>query len=276
MLPQIIGKSKTMKDKFLNILKLSKLNLTNLYLTTDFGTEIKKSTTEISPKDFLRFAKQDLKEGNEKGFINSLTNSKRAIDCQVDNTLEILGIKSDNFNTEFKEYVDLFEFEDDIPIKLKIIHSINLAPSLIISKTRTLRNKLEHVYQKPKSNDVKEALDIADLFIRSVEGKMTGIFTEFYLTDDKNCNEESNWKVFTHLFFNYNPDELNFTISLKSVLDSDDTIEEIIINANDKEFCGLLNLMFSNTDDFESEDALKKLLKFIGHPIPSEKVNIEV
>jgi hypothetical protein len=265
-----------MKDKFLNILKSSKLNLTNLYLTRDFGSEIKKSISEISPKDFLRFAKQDLKEGNEKGFINSLTNSKRAIDCQVDNTLDILGIKSYDFNKEFKEYVNLFEFEDDIPIKLKIIHSINLAPSLIISKTRTLRNKLEHIYQKPKSTDVKEALDIADLFIRSVEGKMTGIFTEFYLTDDKNCNEESNWEVFTHLYFNYSPDERNFTISLKSKLHNDDNIEEVVIDANDGEFCGLLNLMFSNTDDFESEDAVKKILKFIGHSIPPEKVNIEV
>jgi hypothetical protein len=265
-----------MKDKLLNILKSSKLDLTKLYLIPEGGSELQKSTFEISPKDFLRFAKQDLKEGNEKGFINSLTNSKRAIDCQVDNAMESLGIKSQNFNPEFKEFVKLFDFEEDIPIKLKIIHSINLAPSLIISKTRTLRNKLEHIYQKPKLSEVKEALDVADLFIRSVEGKLYIVLTEFFITDEKNHCEESGWKVFTNLDFSFNSEELNFKISLKEDRNSNKTIEDVVINAMDKEFCGLLGLMISNNDEVEVEDSLKALLKFIGHPIPSEKVSVEL
>lgn len=265
-----------MKDKLLNILKSSKLDLTKLYLIPEGGSELQKSTFEISPKDFLRFAKQDLKEGNEKGFINSLANSKRAIDCQVDNAMENLGIKSQNFNPEFKEFVKLFDFEEDIPIKLKIIHSINLAPSLIISKTRTIRNKLEHIYQKPKLSEVKEALDVADLFIRSVEGKLYIVLTDFFLTDEKNHCEESGWKVFTNLDFSFNSKELNFKISLKEDRNSDKIIEDVIINAKDNEFCGLLGLMISSNDEVEVEDSLKVLLKFIGHPIPSEKVSVEL
>jgi hypothetical protein len=50
----------------------------------------------------------------------------------------------------------------------------------------------------------------------------------------------------------------------------------VIINAMDKEFCGLLGLMISNNNGVEVEDSLKALLKFIGHPIPSEKVSVEL
>ncbi len=78
-----------------------------------------------------------------------------------------------------------FEFESDIPIKLRIIHALNLAPSLIISKSRTLRNKLEHMYKKPEIDDVKEALDVADLFIRSVTGKLGMLWSEFEIVDWK-------------------------------------------------------------------------------------------
>lgn len=71
---------KLMDTILLEILKVSKINLTDITLRTVFGTSLQENIFDISPKDFLRFAKEDLKEGDERGFINSITNSKRAID----------------------------------------------------------------------------------------------------------------------------------------------------------------------------------------------------
>ncbi|HZK95109.1 MAG TPA: hypothetical protein VFC67_12945 [Prolixibacteraceae bacterium] len=263
-----------MEDKLLNILKSSKLDLTKLYLIPEYGGPLNKSNFEICPKDFLRFAKQDLKAGDEHGYINSLTNSKRAIDCQIDEAMENLGIKSNKFNPEFNEFLKLYNFEEDIPVKLKIIHIINLAPSLIISKTRTLRNKLEHIYQKPKLSEVKDALDVADLFIRSIEGKFNGMLTDFYFTDENNHNEENGWKTIISLNISFDTDKLHFKITLKR--NKKTVLEEIFIDSNDKEFCGLLGVMISSIDQIEVEDSLKILLKFIGHPIPSQNVSIEL
>lgn len=248
-----------MSSILLEILKVSKLNLTDMTLRISSGESFQKNIFEISPKDFMRFAKEDLKEGDERGFINSITNSKRAIDCQIDETIETLISKSDNFNPIINDFLKYFEFESDIPIKLKIIHALNLAPSLLISKSRTLRNKLEHIYKKPKVKDVKEALDIADLFIRSVTGKLGTVWSNFEIVD---------WKD-NELFFQFS--EKKFTIDYKK---DDKLIDTYQIDSNNIEYYGLLRLMLSNDDEIEIEETFKILLKQINHPIPVENIKL--
>jgi hypothetical protein len=243
----------------LEILKVSKINLTDMTLRNVSGTSLQENIFDISPKDFLRFAKEDLKEGDERGFINSITNSKRAIDSQIDETIEKLISKSDNFNPIVNDFLKYFEFESDIPIKLRIIHSLNLAPSLLISKSRTLRNKLEHIYKKPQVQEVKEALDVAELFIGSVTGKLGMIWTEFEIVDWKN-NE---------LVFEFS--EKKFKIDYKK---NDKLITSYIIDSNNIEFYGLLRLMISSNDEIEIEETFKILLKQINHPIPIENIKL--
>lgn len=243
----------------LEILKVSKINLTDMTLRTVSGTSLQENIFDISPKDFLRFAKEDLKEGDERGFINSITNSKRAIDSQIDETIEKLISKSDNFNPIVNDFLKYFEFESDIPIKLRIIHSLNLAPSLLISKSRTLRNKLEHIYKKPEVKEVKEALDVAELFIGSVTGKLGMIWTEFEIVD---------WKD-NELIFEFS--EKKFKIDYKK---NDKLISSYIIDSNNIEFYGLLRLMISGNDEIEIEETFKILLKQINHPIPIENIKL--
>lgn len=223
------------------------------------GTSLQENIFDISPKDFLRFAKEDLKEGDERGFINSLSNSKRAIDSQIDETIEKLISKSDNLNPIVDDFLKYFEFESDIPFKLKLIHALNLAPSLLISKSRTLRNKLEHIYKKPKVQEVKEALDVADLFLGSVAGKLGMIWSDFEIVDWKN-NE---------LIFQYS--EKKFKIEYKK---DDKHLTTYLIDANNIEFYGLLRLMLSIEDEIEIEETFKILLKQINHPIPIDKIKL--
>ena len=248
-----------MDSILLEILKVSKLNLTDMTLRNISGTSFQENIFEISPKDFLRFAKEDLKGGDERGFINSLTNSKRAIDCQIDQTIEKLISKSDNFNPIVNDFLKYFEFESDIPIKLRIIHALNLAPSLLISKSRTLRNKLEHIYKKPEVHEVKEALDVADLFTGSVTGKLGIIWSDFEIVDWKN----------NKLIFQFS--EKKFKIDCKK----DDTlIKTYLIDSSNIEFYGLLRLMLNSGDEIEIEETFKILLKQINHPIPIENIKL--
>ncbi len=261
-----------MKDKLLNLLKETKLDLTKAYLSPSNGEGFNENVFEITPKDFLRFAKHDLKQNDERGFVNSLTNSKRAIDCQVDEALEKLGIGYQNFSPETITFLRHFDLNDDIPIKLKIIHALNLAPSLIISKIRTLRNKLEHIYQKPTLIEVQEALDVADLFIRSIEGKLRIIENDFSLTDEHNFNEENRWSLTNSLEINFSITDKKFEI--RKCINSEIQGGVTSILPKDKEFCCLIRLMFSIGDDIEIEESFKVILKQIEHPMPTEKVSI--
>ncbi|MEF2965892.1 hypothetical protein V3851_08630 [Paenibacillus sp. M1] len=48
-----------------------------------YGT-LNTITFQVSPSRFLELAYTDFRLGTEDGLINSLTNAKRAIDCQID------------------------------------------------------------------------------------------------------------------------------------------------------------------------------------------------
>ncbi|RZJ79963.1 MAG: hypothetical protein EOO47_09130 [Flavobacterium sp.] len=260
-----------MKTILLQLLKDTKLDLTKAYLVPSGGSGDLNSKFDLTPKNFLRFAKQDLQSEDDRGIINSLTNSKRAIDCQTDEALEKCGIKSNDFDPDIKKFVEHFDLAEEIPIKLKIIHALNLAPSILISKTRTIRNKLEHFYQKPTINEAKEALDVADLFIRSVEGKFRMLINDFALTDEKNFDNNDNWSFINGLNFSFVSDKRNF--SIQKII-SKKSVENIDIDCNYIEYYGLLRLMFSIDDDIDLEETLKVLLKQLEHPMPTEKVSL--
>lgn len=260
-----------MKTILLQLLKDTKIDLTKAYLVPSGGSGDLDSKFDLTPKNFLRFAKQDIQSEDDRGIINSLTNSKRAIDCQTDEALEKCGIKSNDFDPDIKKFIEHFDLVEDIAIKLKIIHALNLAPSILISKTRTLRNKLEHFYQKPTIDEAKEALDVADLFIRSVEGKFKMLTNDFGLTDEKNYDNNDHWDFINGLNFSFDTDKRNF--SVQKIIGKKN-VENLVIDCNYIEYYGLLRLMFSIDDDIDLEETLKVLLKQLEHPMPTEKVSL--
>jgi hypothetical protein len=257
-----------MDSTLLRLFKETKIDLTKAYLDPKAGTSNTDGVFDINPKDFLRFAKLDLKQDDERGLINSLTNSKRAIDCQIDEVLYKFGITQENFKPAVENFLAHFELSNDIPIKLKFIQALNFAPSLLISKTRTLRNRLEHLYQKPTENEVHEAFDVADLFIRSVASKFKVQTDDFSITDEKNYNEKNKWVYKNAISFSFNEKTKNFdlekTIASKSV-------EKISVTPIEKEYFGIVRLMNSIDDEFELDDSLKIVLNSLDTLCPMTK-----
>lgn len=126
---------------------------------------------EIMPFDFLRYAKMDFREGSDRGYLNALTNAKRAIDCQIDAIFKSIGIDDIPKNSSFNSFVSAHErtfgkLEGNF--KLRIISALELSPTTLVAEIRELRNKLEHYYVVPKSEDVKRALELAELFVKSM------------------------------------------------------------------------------------------------------------
>lgn len=140
---------------------------------------------EISPRDFLSFAQQNLKMNDKKGLISALSNAKRAIDCQIDLVILFYGFNYSKFEkancySQIKSLINEYEIENQkfsgVPFKLKFITSFGIAPSFLVSKIRELRNKLEHEYKMPSKAEVREAVEVAELFINSTENIITRNF----------------------------------------------------------------------------------------------------
>jgi len=250
--------------------KETKLDLTNLVFIPSGGSGSDSSNFEISPKEFLRFSKLDFHSNNSQGLINSLTNAKRAIDCQMDETLSILGIDFQDIPKQSESIVSLMEFNQDLPYKLKLIQALNLAPAYIVAKARTLRNKLEHYYKLPSKEEVQESIDIAELFIRSIEGKTRILEGEFFITDSKNRTDH--WEYDSGLSFGFDEKNKSFKIQAKK---KKVPLDSFKIDYQDVEYYGLLRLMHSVDDEFECLKSLQLIMRLIEHEMPIDKIKLE-
>lgn len=85
-------------------MKLNKLNnivkikWNNFYVCKDCTSWTETVEFGVTPDEFLEFAKQDYRNKDKKGLVGSVTNSKRAIDCQIDWIISYLGYDCLKFN----------------------------------------------------------------------------------------------------------------------------------------------------------------------------------
>lgn len=114
-----------------------------------------ESKTHLSPRQFLKFASEDIKESiTERGLVNCLSNCKRAIDSQLDGLIDQLG------------YLPICRQEKwHFPKKIEFIKGFGVIAPRILKKINKLRNKLEHEFKIPSKSNAEDALDIALLFV---------------------------------------------------------------------------------------------------------------
>ena len=109
---------------------------------------------EITPEEFLRYAETDLEATLPHRFVNALSNTKRALDCQLDSILDALGLYETSRTQRW-----------GFPAKLRILEDIGMVTPRILSKINRMRNLLEHEYQSPSPESVDDALDTASIFV---------------------------------------------------------------------------------------------------------------
>lgn len=123
---------------------------------------------DISPKNFLKYAEYDLNNEYEHHLINSLSNIKRAIDCQFDSLFYGFGLLKKSVQKKWT-----------FPMKMSSLNDLGVISPRILRKINRKRNLLEHEYVLPNKNDVEDALDVAILFIAYTEKFLFNAVTEF-------------------------------------------------------------------------------------------------
>lgn len=262
-------------ENFLKTVLEIKIDFANLILIRMGGQSL-DNNSEITPRDFIRFSKEDIKDETLKGLINSLTNAKRAIDCQIDNVLSELGLENDKIN-KASEYLinDSILQKKDLPYKLKLVQALGLAPGGLTAKVRNLRNKLEHSYKIPKRDEVDDAIEIAELFILSIESKMKMLDNHFTLSSTNFQDYDDPEKFKKNLL---NPITYTNQISLKFWPNSK-LIEllpiqnlkpkkKIIYKCDNSLYYYFIRLINHLDDRIDSEDDIKLILKHCNHPMP--------
>ncbi|MCJ1220159.1 hypothetical protein [Paenibacillus polymyxa] len=179
-------------DEFLKLVKELDLDWTNFMVHEhDYMGEF-LYTFDVTPEDFLIFAKENINLKTKKGLIDGMSNAKRAIECQIDSIINFLGYDYKIFDRRnsyqnTKEFINTHFAEDTvdgITDRIKLLHILGVTPSFLISKIRSLRNKVEHEYIIPTLSEVKEAIEIAELFINSSMRKINWTIRGIYFGSD--------------------------------------------------------------------------------------------
>ncbi len=122
---------------------------------------------DISPEEFICFAKTDIVQGDKRGLVDAMSNAKRAIECQTDTTLDSLA------GVELKRR--------NLPHKLQLLKEMGVVAPGILTRVNSLRNLLEHEYKLPERAEVEEAVDIAELFVAACSKALRAFPEEMYI-----------------------------------------------------------------------------------------------
>ncbi len=125
---------------------------------------------DISPEDFIKFANDDLESSIDHKAINALSNAKRALDCQMDSLLLIIGFYDVSQKKRW-----------GFPKKLEKINEFEIIAPRILKKISKQRNLLEHQFIFPNINEVDEFIDIATLFIAGSDKYVKSFISQFQI-----------------------------------------------------------------------------------------------
>ena len=109
-----------------------------------------------TPYDFLESAERDLNKELPESTSNSLANTKRALDSQLDYFFKAYGLAklSQSWGTGQK---------------IRVVGNLGLVPNRLLHKVNEARNDLEHRFARPSTQTAMNAVDIVGLFIAATD-----------------------------------------------------------------------------------------------------------
>lgn len=176
-----------------------------------------KHDFEIKPQDFLSYAEKDLASEYEHNLINSLSNAKRALDCQIDILLIAFGF----YTTSNKKTWGF-------PKKLDLIKELGIIAPRVLLKINKTRNLMEHHFAKPNLEQVEDFVDIVALFIASTDKYI------YNFADSLDVNSPINETVWLSIKNRYSENLILIDIN------SHDKVETIRVLSSDEKYIALL------------------------------------
>jgi hypothetical protein len=216
-------------------LKKTELNWDKVIAVPDGGTALDYEF-EIEPEDFLRFAEIDSNNIEKHSLVNGLSNAKRAIDCATEKVFRIF---------------ELTPVKNNFPLKLRLLQDIGVVAPRIINKVNQTRNLLEHEFKIPTRENVEDAIDIANLFVSSIRGVLSSVWTDFYLQE----NDDESESLIGTIYFSFDPTKKEWKVSVSNP-DSNFTIK-----SNAKQYNSILKILLNfGKNPSKQAEGIKELI----------------
>ena len=123
---------------------------------------------DILAPDYVKFAQKDLEGSGKRSIVNALSNSKRALECQIDSLMLALELTSKSRKM-------------NVPSKLKLLNDIGVIAPNILRKVNRHRNEMEHEYTYPDKDAVMDFVDVVYLFVEATKHHIDDRGCEWYV-----------------------------------------------------------------------------------------------
>ncbi|MDH5356243.1 MAG: hypothetical protein OEY09_17510 [Gammaproteobacteria bacterium] len=270
--------------QLLDISNALKFKWRNTYASLSQDDALLSHRFEIEPDEFLKFAAKDYLSGDLQGLVNSVTNAKRAIDCQVDSIISCFGYDPyDSLPDVAQQYINEYQNKSgafEATNKLKLLQSLDIAPSALVTSMREVRNKLEHHYKKPSEQDALHIIDLAKLFIRSSDFVLRLFPQKWFLLDSEYVGKST--KI---IAIEYQDEKNKFILKLTEMIqdkESEDKnkvipncIGEIEVLPTDEHYPYLLALNVCYTVDGYIEEPLSSFVTSVDNRIRKSQVSFK-
>jgi hypothetical protein len=139
--------------------------------TSISGTCFEPFPFPTTPYEFLEYAELDLHSNVPHALANSLSNSKRSMDCQLDYFLKAYGLQSVANANKWQTGK-----------KIRIVGDLGVVPNRILYKINEARNDLEHRFQSPSRPTTENALDVVGTFVAAVDAYLYPVHSGAYFS----------------------------------------------------------------------------------------------
>jgi hypothetical protein len=262
--------------KVKQFIEAAKLDWSDFYFDPDGGSSY-SCPFQVTPEDFITFAKADFFNADAKGLVNALSNAKRAVDCQADSFLVAIGLNPERLDKQLSKdgirFLNSGHSPTEAPLKFRLLQALGFATPAIIARMRRLRNLLEHEYKKPRKKDVSDAIDVAELFVHACRGKMKSPTTSFGIgsgiTDARGSKQ-----VARSVYIQFKEDgeagfELRFWDQNAIAKHGAGKSPQIIVQIGDVDFVPLLKLTWQADLDKDMTNSIKTFLTEVGVQFPA-------
>lgn len=134
------------------------LNLKKIEMDGSSGSALDFPNFDLMPHDYLDFAGKDISHDSKSSRINTVSNLKRALECELDILLHVLHLA----NTK--------PYASNAPRKLDFMDKLGLLSPRSFKKLNTIRNKIEHEYYVPEEKEIDTFYDLTFALISAIEG----------------------------------------------------------------------------------------------------------
>ena len=267
-------------NKLSHLFETSSVEWSRLVVSLDTSTKL-RFDFPLSPSDFLKFAKVDFHAGGIRGYINSLSNAKRAMDCGVESIIAAVGYSSSGLRVQLgKETVGIIErgaLDSSLPFTDKFFESLGGFTPSLLDRVRRLRHDIEHRFQKPTKRKAVEALEIAELFLRSTEGLVGDVFETFGFGSGKPTKPRSDTELQYqfHVWFEWSGEQSKATLHYwdreKANYGNAPSTDVLPRHSS---YYWLVRLAFALSRDLDTQPLIRHLILSSGARIQSRTIKV--